>query len=179
MDKQNIKYVFFFLATLSFLNISFAQDKFIESKVDSLLAKMTLQEKIGQLVRRTDVDKKSIELIKEGKIGVMGNYGRSTRDSLQKIAVEESRLHIPLIFAADVIHGYYTTFPVPLAQACSWDPDLAEKAASIAAFEAASDGLNWTFDPMVDIARDPRWGRIVEGAGEDPYLGCNCFWIRR
>ncbi len=171
MKKQKIKFIFFLLITLSFLNISFAQDISIESKVDSLLAKMTLQEKIGQLVRRTDVDKISIELIKEGKIGVMGKYRPSIRDSLQKIAVEQSRLQIPLVFAADVIHGDRTTFPVPLAQSCSWDPVLVEKAAGIAAFEAASDGLNWTFSPMVDIARDPRWGRIVEGAGEDPFLG--------
>ena len=171
MEKQKIKYVFSFLITLSFLNISFAQDTFIESKVDSLLAKMTLQEKIGQLVRRTDVDKITIELIKDGKIGVMGRYSPSTRDSLQRIAVEQSRLHIPLVFAADVIHGDRTTFPVPLAQSCSWDPELSEKAARIAAFEASSNGLDWTFAPMVDIARDPRWGRIVEGAGEDPYLG--------
>ena len=171
MKRHTIKYIFFILILLTFLNISFAQNISIENKIDSLLAKMTLQEKIGQLVRRTDVDKNTIEMIKAGKIGVMGGYRRVTRDSLQKIAVEQSRLHIPLIFAADVIHGYYTTFPVPIAQANSWDPDLAEKAASIAAFEASSNGLDWTFDPMIDIARDPRWGRIVEGAGEDPYLG--------
>ena len=171
MEKQKIKFLFSLFITLSFLNISFAQDTLIENKVDSLLAKMTLQEKIGQLVRRSDVDKISIELIKEGKIGFMGRYRSSTRDSLQKIAVEQSRLHIPLVFAADVIHGDRIIFPVPLAQSCSWDPELVEKAAGIAAFEAASDGLNWTFSPMVDIARDPRWGRIVEGAGEDPFLG--------
>ena len=171
MKKQKIKNLFFIIIFLSTLNISYAQDSSIENKIDSLLAKMTLQEKIGQLVRRTDYDKNSVEMIKEGKIGVMGYYKRSTRDSLQKIAVEQTKLHIPLLFAADVIHGFNTTFPVPLAQSCSWDPDLAEKAASIAAFEASSNGLDWTFDPMIDIARDPRWGRIVEGAGEDPYLG--------
>jgi len=151
---------------------TFAQDALIEHKVDSLLSIMTLQEKIGQLVRKTDVNNITGELIKEGKFGEMGNFRTVTeRDSLQRIAVEESRLHIPLAFAADVIHGYHTVFPVPLAQSCSWDTALVEKAARIAALEAASNGLNWTFAPMVDIARDPRWGRIVEGAGEDPFLG--------
>lgn len=149
----------------------FAQDNLIEHKVDSLLSKMTLQEKIGQLVRKTELNSKTGELIKDGKLGEMGNLGTEERDSLQKIAVEQSRLHIPLLFAADVIHGYHTIFPVPLAQSCSWDPELSEKAARIAALEASSNGLNWTFAPMVDIARDPRWGRIVEGAGEDPFLG--------
>ncbi len=161
----------FFIILLCIAGSSFAQDISIEKKVDSLLAKMTLQEKIGQLVRKTDLNDKTGELIKEGKIGEMGDRGRLIRDSLQNIAVTQSRLHIPLAFAADVIHGYHTEFPVPLAQSCSWDPALAEKAARIAALEAASDGVNWTFAPMVDIARDPRWGRIVEGAGEDPYLG--------
>lgn len=161
-----------------FSTVVFAQNNFnaddnlkIETKVDSLLSKMTLQEKIGQLVRKTDDNSETGEIIREGKIGSMGNMGWRIRDSLQKIAVEQSRLHIPLVFAADVIHGYHTTLPVPLAQSCSWDPQLVEKAARIAALEAASDGINWTFAPMVDIARDPRWGRIVEGAGEDPYLG--------
>jgi len=166
-----MKKLFFFVIFLSLVNITLAQDSEIESKVDSLLSKMTLQEKIGQLVRKTSLNKNTAELIRDGKIGEMGFYSPSVRDSLQRIAVEQSRLHIPLVFAADVIHGAETTFPVPLAQSCSWNPELAEKAARIAAFEAASLGLNWTFAPMVDIARDPRWGRIVEGAGEDPYLG--------
>lgn len=151
---------------------AFAQNALIEHKVDSLLSKMTLQEKIGQLVHKTNLNNMTGELIKEGKFGEMGDFNSvSVRDSLQRIAVEDSRLHIPLVFTADVIHGYHTVFPVPLAQSCSWDPTLVEKAARIAALEAASDGLNWTFSPMVDIARDPRWGRIVEGAGEDPFLG--------
>jgi len=166
-----MKKLFIFVIFLSLANIAFAQDSKIESKVNSLLSKMTLQEKIGQLVRKASLKKNTAGLIREGKIGVMGYCSPSVRDSLQRIAVDQTRLHIPLVFAADVIHGDETTFPVPLAQSCSWNPELAEKAARIAAFEAASNGLDWTFAPMIDIARDPRWGRIVEGAGEDPYLG--------
>lgn len=176
---MRLKILSSFLFLVCFISTtSFAQKKLvsndslkIEKKVDGLLSKMTLQEKIGQLVRKTDDNSETGENIREGKIGAMGNLGWQIRDSLQKIAVEQSRLHIPLVFAADVIHGYHTTLPVPLAQSCSWDPQLVEKAARIAALEAASDGINWTFAPMVDIARDPRWGRIVEGAGEDPFLG--------
>ncbi len=166
-------FLLWFISTTSFAqkNLVSNDDLKIEKKVDSLLSKMTLQEKIGQLVRKTELDNETGERIREGKFGIMGNMGWRIRDSLQKIAVEQSRLHIPLLFASDVIHGYHTTLPVPLAQSCSWDPQLVEKAARIAALEAASDGLNWTFAPMVDIARDPRWGRIVEGAGEDPFLG--------
>ncbi len=176
---MRIKIFSFTLLVISFFSFqNYAQqnsylrkDPVIEKKVDELLSKMTLEEKIGQLVRKTEVNSETGEMIREGKFGMMGNPGRQVRDSLQKIAVEQSRLHIPLAFAADVIHGYHTIFPVPLAQSCSWDPALVTKAARIAALEASSDGLNWTFSPMVDIARDPRWGRIVEGAGEDPYLG--------
>ena len=90
---------------------------------------------------------------------------------MQQIAVEKTRLGIPILFEQDVIHGYKTIFPIPLGEACSWDLDMMRKTAGIAALEAASDGLNWTFAPMVDIARDARWGRVMEGAGEDPYLG--------
>ncbi len=176
---MRFKIFFFTLLIISFFsfqnysqqNSYLKKDPVIEKKVDLLLSKMTLEEKIGQLVRKTEINSETGKMIREGKFGIMGNPGRQIRDSLQKIAVEQSRLHIPLAFAADVIHGYHTIFPVPLAQSCSWDPELAEKAARIAALEASSDGLNWTFAPMVDIARDPRWGRIVEGAGEDPYLG--------
>ncbi|MCU0370072.1 MAG: beta-glucosidase BglX, partial [Bacteroidales bacterium] len=145
-----------------------------------LMAKMTLQEKIGQLnlpgagdiitgqSSNSDIGKK----IKEGKVGGILNLKSvdKIRD-VQKVAVEESRLGIPLIFGMDVIHGYETTFPIPLALAASFDMGLIERAARVSAVEASADGICWTYSPMVDIARDPRWGRIAEGAGEDPYLG--------
>ena len=149
--------------------------------VDGLMKKMTLEEKIGQLnlvtpgsgiptgaVVSTDVEKK----IKEGKVGgLFGVIGVDKIRQAQKIAVEQSRLKIPLIFGSDVIHGYKTTVPTPLGLSASWDMKLIEHSAREAAIEATADGLCWTFSPMVDIARDPRWGRIVEGGGEDPYLG--------
>lgn len=171
-----IKKIFFypvFLFILSgIINLSFAQDSSIERKIDSLLTRMTLQEKIGQLNQHVGVHKGDEELIENGEIGsFLGVSGAERVNRLQEIAVKKSRLGIPLIIGSDVIHGYLTTFPIPLASACSWDTDLIKKAAGIAAFEAASEGIRWTFAPMVDIARDPRWGRIAEGAGEDPYLG--------
>lgn len=148
--------------------------------IDGLMKKMTIDEKIGQLYlpgagdiitgqsASSDIGKK----IKEGKVGAILNLKSvdKIRD-VQKVAVEESRLKIPLIFGMDVIHGYQTTFPIPLALSCSWDMALIEKTARIAATEATADGICWTFSPMVDIARDPRWGRIAEGSGEDAYLG--------
>lgn len=156
----------------------------IDVKVDSLLKRMTLKEKIGQLNQYTsqwemtgpapeaENMQKQLEQIKTGMVGSMLNVtgAEATREA-QKLAVENSRLGIPLVFGYDVIHGYRTIFPIPLAEAASWDPELAEKTASVAAKEAAAAGLHWTFAPMVDIARDARWGRIMEGAGEDPYLG--------
>ncbi len=148
--------------------------------IDSLLVRMTTEEKLGQLTLHrggtllslnslvTDNEK---ELIRKGKIGAMFNvFGAEMTYELQRIAVEESRLGIPLIFAMDVVHGFKTIFPVPLAYTCSWDPQLVQKAAQIAALEATASGIHWTFAPMIDIARDPRWGRIVEGSGEDPFL---------
>jgi beta-glucosidase len=150
--------------------------------VDSLLARMTLVEKLGQLNQVSGAGNPTgpgggeraarLDQIRRGGIGSFLNVvGADTTRVLQRIAVEESRLHIPLLFSLDVIHGMRTIFPVPLAEAASWDPAGAERAARIAAVEAAAMGIDWTFAPMVDIARDPRWGRIVEGAGEDPYLG--------
>jgi beta-glucosidase len=152
----------------------------IESKVNALLAKMTLEEKIGQLVQysagaatgptsgRTD-DK---DMIRKAQVGSLFNVtGARATNELQHIAVDESRLHIPLIFGLDVIHGFRTTFPLNLGLAATWDPDLVQKTARIAAQEASASGVRWTFSPMVDIARDARWGRISEGAGEDPFLG--------
>src|SRR5262249_30820908 len=111
------------------------------------------------------------DLIAAGQIGSIMMVGAKATNELQKIAVERSRLMIPILFAWDVIHGYRTTFPVPLALAATWDPDLVQRTAVVAAREAAADGVRWTFSPMVDLARDARWGRIVEGAGEDPFLG--------
>jgi len=152
----------------------------IEKRVDALLAKMTLEEKIGQLVQysggaatgptsgRTD-DK---DMIRKGQVGSLFNVtGARATNELQHIAVDESRLHIPLIFGLDVIHGFRTTFPLNLGLAATWDPSIVEKTARIAAQEASASGVRWTFSPMVDIARDARWGRISEGAGEDPFLG--------
>jgi beta-glucosidase len=149
----------------------------IENKVQTLLAKMTLEEKLGQLqMLDGEADgrfrSEHPDLIRRGLLGSTLNVrGAKRTNELQKVAMESSRLKIPVLFAFDVIHGYRTVFPVPLGEAASWDPRSAERAASIAAAEAAAAGLRWTFAPMVDIARDARWGRIVEGAGEDPYLG--------
>src|SRR2546429_9650526 len=143
--------------------------------IDSLLARMTLEEKLGQL-NQLSVDNQpsteQLELVRKGLVGSFLNLtgAAATRDA-QRIAVTESRLRIPLIFGHDVIHGYRTIFPIPLGEAASWDPEAVEAAAHVAAREAAAAGLHWTFAPMVDIARDPRWGRIAEGSGEDPYLG--------
>ncbi|MGH7712575.1 MAG: beta-glucosidase BglX [Gemmatimonadaceae bacterium] len=151
-----------------------------ERFVDSVLARLTLEEKLGQLTQVSGLGSPtgpggtpaSYEQIRRGQIGSFLNVvGADTTRKIQRIAVEESRSHIPLLFALDVIHGYRTTFPVPLGEAASWNPAAAERSARVAATEAAANGLHWTFAPMVDIARDPRWGRIVEGAGEDPYLG--------
>ena len=151
------------------------------SRPEALLRKMTLDEKIGQLVQRAGGRSKALNSrlddaeLARVRAGGVGSYlhvaGAEPLAKLQKVAVEESRLGIPLLFAMDVVHGYRTIFPVPLAMASSWAPESQERAARIAADEATSAGLHWTFAPMVDIARDPRWGRIVEGAGEDPYLG--------
>ncbi|TSA20883.1 glycosyl hydrolase [bacterium] len=144
----------------------------IDRRVDSLLALMTVDEKVGQLVQYSGRSGQHETLLRQGRIGSFLNVlGANSTREVQRIAVEESRLKIPLLFGFDVIHGYRTTFPIPLATACSWDLALIEKAERIAATEATAAGIHWTFSPMVDIARDPRWGRIAEGAGEDPYLG--------
>jgi beta-glucosidase len=148
--------------------------------IDALMKKMTVDEKIGQLnlpgagdittgqTSSSDIGKK----IKDGQVGGLFNIKSVSKiKAVQKIAVEESRLKIPMLFGMDVIHGYQTTFPIPLGLSCSWDMQLVQNSARIAAQEASADGINWTFSPMVDIARDPRWGRISEGSGEDPYLG--------
>lgn len=149
----------------------------VEKKVGALLARMTLEEKLGQLQildgeANGNYRPEHLDLIRKGLLGSTLNVrGARRTNELQRIAVEQSRLKIPVLFGFDVIHGYRTIFPVPLAEAASWDPAAVELAAGVAATEASTAGVRWTFAPMVDIARDPRWGRIVEGAGEDPYLG--------
>jgi beta-glucosidase len=145
----------------------------VDRKVEVLLGRMTLEEKIGQMVQRSWQDTPELRrLIAEGRVGSLLNArGAEATNALQKIAVEKSRLGIPLIVGNDVIHGYKTILPIPLAQAASFDPELVEEAQAMSAREARAAGTHWTFAPMVDIARDPRWGRIAEGSGEDPYLG--------
>ncbi|HEU4885720.1 MAG TPA: glycoside hydrolase family 3 N-terminal domain-containing protein [Longimicrobium sp.] len=151
-----------------------------EAFVDSVLALMTLPEKLGQLNQVAGrwgpggviVDTLEERRVRTGQVGsFLSVYGANATRRLQRVAVEESRMRIPILFAHDVIHGFRTVFPVPLAEAASWDPALVRENARIAAAEATAYGIHWTFAPMVDVARDPRWGRIVEGAGEDPYLG--------
>jgi beta-glucosidase len=143
--------------------------------VADLLKKMTLEEKIGQMTQvplNSKPDRPVDEMIRKGQVGSFLFITNATEiDRLQHLAVEQSRLHIPLLFGFDVIHGFRTIYPVPLAMAASWDPAVAERAQAMAAKEARATGVQWTFAPMVDIARDPRWGRIMEGAGEDPFLG--------
>jgi beta-glucosidase len=149
-----------------------AHDEKIEARVNRILAKMTLEEKVGQL-NQYNFDKENIEAeIAAGKVGsILNGTGAEQVNRLQRIAIEKSRLHIPILFGYDVIHGYSTIFPIPLGIASSWDRSAIERMARVSAREASSAGIRWTFSPMVDIARDPRWGRIAEGAGEDTYLG--------
>ena len=177
---------FFLLFALMSSTVLVAQDKAKPTDlkmnlfISTLMKKMTLEEKIGQLnlpgsgdivtgqASNSDIAKK----IKDGAVGGLFNIKSVAKiRDVQKVAVEQSRLKIPMIFGMDVIHGYQTTFPIPLALSCTWDMDLIEQSARIAATEASADGINWTFSPMVDIARDARWGRIAEGSGEDPFLG--------
>ncbi len=149
--------------------------------VDQLMKKMTLDEKIGQLNLLTPgggvatgavVSKDVEQKIKDGKVGgLFGVVGQDKVRKAQELALKSSRLGIPLLMGSDVIHGHKTTFPIPLALSCSWDTAMIKKIARTSAKEAAADGLNWVFSPMVDIARDPRWGRVAEGSGEDPFLG--------
>ena len=155
-------------------------DPGLDARVESILKGMTLEEKVGQLVQysagqptgpgtgRSDYD----DMIARGQIGSLFNVvDPHDINKYQKIAMEKSRLHIPILFGLDVIHGFKTEFPIPLGLASTWDPSIVEKASRVAAMEASADGIRWTFSPMVDIARDARWGRMAEGAGEDPFLG--------
>ncbi len=151
--------------------------KTIDQKVNALLAKMTLAEKFGQLEMAGPDGANGAPgplLLKGARNGTIGSVlnlvGVNNINQAQHAAMA-SRLHIPLIFSLDVIHGYRTIFPQPLMEASSWDPTAISRDESISAKEATADGIKWTFNPMVDISRDPRWGRVIEGAGEDPYLG--------
>ena len=133
---------------------------------------MLFRSKVGQMVQFGRYKNKEKQLLKEGKIGSFLNVlDAKTANEIQRIAMEESRLKIPVLFGHDVIHGHITMFPIPLAEACSWNLELIEKTARLSVVEARAYGVRWNFSPMVDIARDPRWGRIAEGSGEDPFLG--------
>lgn len=157
-----------------------SQQARMKTFIDGLMKKMTLEEKLGQLnlpgagdITTGQASSSGIaQKIAEGKVGGLFNIKSVAKiKEVQKLAVEKSRLKIPLLFGMDVIHGYETVFPIPLGMSCTWDMKLVERSAQIAAQEASADGINWTFSPMVDISRDPRWGRISEGSGEDAYLG--------
>jgi len=162
------------------LNAQNEKDLKMDLFISDLLNKMTLEEEIGQMNLPTyddiitGISKNSNIAVKirNGQVGGIFNIrGVGKIRGIQRIAVEESRMKIPMLFGLDVIHGYETTFPIPLALSCTWNMNAIEESARIAATEASADGICWTFSPMVDIARDPRWGRIAEGSGEDPYLG--------
>ncbi|HEY7008766.1 MAG TPA: glycoside hydrolase family 3 N-terminal domain-containing protein, partial [Jatrophihabitantaceae bacterium] len=154
-----------------------SREQVIDKKVNALLAKMTLAEKFGQLEMAGPDGPNGTpgpQLLANAQAGLVGSVldlvGVNNINEAQHAALQ-SRLHIPLIFSLDVIHGYQTIFPVPLMEASSWDPRAITRDEAVSAREATADGIKWTFNPMVDISRDPRWGRVVEGAGEDPYLG--------
>jgi beta-glucosidase len=175
--------LWFFFSAIILSQKKNISNELLTSRVDSVLSLMTLEEKIGQLNQlsfgigwgptiKSSVPDEYKTLIREGKIGSFLNaLGAEFTGDLQKVAVTESRLKIPLLFGYDVIHGFRTTFPVPLGEAATWQPELIELSAHYQALEASSAGVHWTFSPMIDIARDPRWGRIMEGSGEDTYLG--------
>ena len=167
-----------FIAGLGIISVS--AQKSIDQKVTDLMAKMTLEEKIGQLNQYNDditatgpvtKDADKAGQVRAGKLGsILNAVGVKNTRNWQDQAMQ-SRLKIPLLFGQDVIHGFRTTFPIPLGETATWDMNLIEKSARIAATEASAYGIHWTFAPMVDIGRDPRWGRVMEGAGEDTYLG--------
>ena len=144
--------------------------------IKKLLSKMTIEEKIGQLLQcgtsiYKDHEEIKWDMVRSGRIGAFLYINDPVvTNELQKCAVEESRLGIPLVFGHDIVHGFFTIFPVPVAEACSWEPELARRTAEVSAKETRAAGVQWSFAPMVDLARDARWGRNLEGAGEDPYL---------
>ena len=180
--KRNTRFTLILLFVLSFLFFSNSRSHSqrpanVEDRVTALLSQMTLAEKLGQLQQldgesNGNFRPEHLDLIRKGLLGSTLNVrGAQRTNQVQRVAMTESRLKIPVLFGFDVIHGYRTIFPIPLAEASSWDPGLAERSAAVAAQEANNAGLRWTFAPMLDIARDARWGRITEGAGEDPFLG--------
>ncbi len=142
----------------------------IEDRVEELLGKMTLSEKLGQMQQLCQLDEDGPEQIRAGRVGSFLNVQGEKAREYQEIALKESRLGIPLIFGRDIIHGMRTVLPIPLGQAASFNPDLVEEGSRLAAEEARAEGLHWTFTPMVDVSRDSRWGRIAESAGEDTHL---------
>ena len=161
------------LAVAAVFSAVAADDAQIEKKIDALLEKMTLSEKIGQLNQQTGQGYSDgmVGQLRGGSVGsILNEVDPVIVNKLQKEAVENSRLGIPVIFARDVIHGFKTIFPIPLGQAATWNPELVKEGAHVAAVEASSVGIRWTFSPMVDVSRDPRWGRIAESSGEDTYL---------
>lgn len=170
--KKNLLYAMTLAASL--MGCSQPQDKNteIENKVETLLHKMTLEEKLGQMNQLSPWDFEDLaKRVRKGEVGSILNVVNPKEvNKIQKIAVEESRLGIPLIVSRDVIHGYKTIFPIPLGQAATFNPEIVKEGARVAAIEASADGIRWTFAPMIDVARDPRWGRIAESCGEDPYL---------
>src|SRR5690348_12680195 len=171
---KKLRFTFFFLPILLSC-VAVAQqlsDQEIDRKVDALLQQMTLEEKAGQLTQLPGLSPQNLQEVREGRAGsLLGVLGAENANEAQRAAVEHSRLKIPLILGFDVIHGFRTVFPVPIASTGSFDMPLLEQAERVAAKEATASGVKWAFAPMLDIARDPRWGRIVEGIGEDPYLG--------
>lgn len=170
--KKKLLYAVVLAASL--MGCSQPQDKNteIENKVETLLHKMTLEEKLGQMNQLSPWDFEDLaKRVRKGEVGSILNVVNPEEvNKIQKIAVEESRLGIPLIVSRDVIHGYKTIFPIPLGQAATFNPEIVKEGARVAAIEASADGIRWTFAPMIDVARDPRWGRIAESCGEDPYL---------
>lgn len=170
--KKNLLYAVVLAASL--MGCSQPQDKNteIENKVETLLHKMTLEEKLGQMNQLSPWNFEDLaKRVRKGEVGSILNVVNPEEvNKIQKIAVEESRLGIPLIVSRDVIHGYKTIFPIPLGQAATFNPEIVKEGARVAAIEASADGIRWTFAPMIDVARDPRWGRIAESCGEDPYL---------
>ncbi len=177
---RNTIFVVFISCNVLFAQISLLSPQ-TETKIDSIIKLMTLEEKLGQLNQiggtwyddKTErLNEEQTKLLRDGKIGsFLGIMGAEETGRIQRIAVEKTRMHIPVLFGYDVIHGLSTISPIPLAEASSWNPELVEQSAQVAAVEASAVGIHWTYAPMVDIARDPRWGRIAEGSGEDPFLG--------
>jgi beta-glucosidase len=187
VTRRRLLPLFWRTLLMTVLSNASAEGQEADPQIEALIAQMTLEEKAGQLTMISDasqimgnvnpeVGKRRVENflqeVRKGRVGaLMSGHGAAAARATQKVAIEESRLKIPLLFAADVIHGYRVVFPIPLGEAASFEPELAERTARVAAIEATAGGLQWTFAPMVDIARDQRWGRVAEGAGEDPYLG--------